>query len=516
MKDANYSFTLGVSKNNYKIKPTKFNHIPYQRKEITITQFAEFVINGHLFCHNYKDYTDFNVREKTIDNFSDTKLVWLDFDKSPLTYSEAYDEALIKPAVSYTTMNNSDTDNRFRFIYLFSDSIRSNEEYIKRSNLLLNLVFSKNTMNKIIRSLDKSCFLTSQQFLGSKSDCQFKINPESIVSVELLNNYFRYGKLNVMSSTKKIIDDNFSYSFSFSNHNDNDTNYITNTSNKLGFDNYNELFRGLVMTEFITADCHRFFNSEEIKKKRISLHNKKSMTDIIDSAMKMYRNENFIPLLNNYQNADLSDDIYSYVGDQEIYSINTFFGIDKKVKKGKRIKTLFYQALVLKNIEPTLRPEDVTANLMWLVNHYYEDSNDIKPIEIAQAAINALSTDKGSENCGKKKYLINKDFNALTKPEKIKYLGMARKKKRDNDVLPNYDSNLSVAENARLLNKSIATVYSSLNDNSVKYKNDGEYVRFKELYHKTPKENRTVRKMAEISGLNRGKSERYIRRINTS
>jgi len=516
MNNSNYSFTLGVSKNNYKIKPTKFNHIPYQRKEITITQFTEFVINGHIFCHNYKDYTDFNVREKTVDNFSDTKLVWLDFDKSPLTYSEAYDEALIKPAFSYTTMSNSDTENRFRFIYLFSDSISSNEEYIKRANLLLNLIFSRKTMNKILSSIDKSCFLTSQQFLGSKSDCQFKINTESIVSVELLNNYFRYGKLNVMSSTKNIIDDNFTFCFSYSNHNYEKNNYITNTSKNLEFNNYDELYQNIVMTEFITTDCHRIFNSEEEKRERISLHNKKSMTDIIDSALKIYRNEKFIPLLNNYENADLSDDIYSYVGDQKIYSINTFFGKDKKVKKGKRIKTLFYQALVLKNIDPTLRPEDITANLLWLVNHYYEDSNDIKPIEIAQAAINALSTDKESVNCGKKKYLINKEFNALTKPEKIKYLGMARKKKRDNDILPNYDTNLSVAENAKLLNKSIATVYSSLKDNDVKYKNDGEYVRFKELYYKTPKENRTVRKMADITGLNRGKSERYIRRINTS
>ena len=239
------------------------------------------------------------------------------------------------------------------------------------------------------------------------------------------------------------------------------------------------------------------------------------MTALVDSTMKIYNSPSYIPLLNNYEQDDMTDDVYSFVGHQNIYFLNTFFGKDKKIKKGKRKHTLFYQALVLKNIEPSLRTEDMAANLLWMLYHHYEEPKDINPYEIVKIAQNALKSEADSANCGKKKYLIDNDCKSLTKPEKSKYLGQAMKKKRDNDVLPNYDFNLSVSKNAILLGKSVGTIYNSLKDNDVNYKDDKEYLNFKELYFVTAIENRSVRKMAMISSLNRGKSERYIKKINS-
>jgi len=239
------------------------------------------------------------------------------------------------------------------------------------------------------------------------------------------------------------------------------------------------------------------------------------MTALVDSTMKIYNSPSFIPLLNNYEQAEMTDDVYSYVGNQDIYFVNTYFGKDKKIKKGKRKHSLFYQALVLKNIEPSLRTEDMAANLLWLLYHHYEEPKEINPQEIVRIAQNALKSVTDSSNCGKKQYLIDKDSNSLTKPEKLKHLGQARRKKRDSEVLSVYDTNLSVAENAKAIGKSVGTLYNSLRDNDVEYKNVNEYFNFKELYFATPIECRSVRKMAVISGLNRGKSERYIKRINS-
>ena len=239
------------------------------------------------------------------------------------------------------------------------------------------------------------------------------------------------------------------------------------------------------------------------------------MTVLVNDALKIYNSPSFIPLLNNFEQAEMTDDVYSFVGNQNIYFVNTYYGKDKKIKKGKRKHTLFYQALVLKNIEPNLRPEDMAANLLWLLYHYYEEPKEINHYEIVRIAQNALKSETDSSNCGKKKYLIDKDNNSLTKPEKLKHLGQARRKKRDSEVLSVYDTNLSVAENAKVIGKSIGTLYNSLRDNDVEYNNDNEYLNFKMLYFTTPIENRSVRKMAVISGLNRGKSERYIKRINS-
>jgi len=516
MENKNFTFSLGVSEKGNSVKPTKFNNINYQKKIITLEEFSELVIKGHLFCHNYKNFLKFNVKKKTIDNFHHTNLIWIDFDKSTFTFKQAYDEALIKPTFSYTTMSNSETENRFRFIYIFKDQISSNEEYLERSNLLMNMIFSKSSIDKIIGSVDMSCFKSSQQFLGSKADCQFEINPENIITMDMLNEYFSYGlfKSNTSISDNPNVEIKNCFSFSDSLSNNTFKSNISSTFFDIQFRSYDDLFEKITLKEYVVSKCHKNFNNPiDEKKRETSLQNKQNMTDVIDKTLKLYNNKEFIPLLNNYENAVYSDDIYTYVGDQDIYNLNTYFGKGKKVKIGKRTKTLYFQALVLKNIEPNLRLEDMSANLLWLVYHHYENPNEIKLNVIVHIAINALKTDEYTWKCGKRQYLLKEKMKNLTKSEKQKHLGKARKKKRDNDILPNYNSNLSVAKNAELLGKSIGTVYKSLNENHINIKNNSEYLNFRELYYNSSSEIRTVRKMGEISGISRGKSERFINRI---
>jgi len=378
------------------------------------------------------------------------------------------------------------------------------------------MIFSKSSIDKIIGSVDMSCFKSSQQFLGSKADCQFEINPENIITMDKLNEYFSCGLFNSNTSISYNSNVEIKYCFSLSDSLSNNM-YISNISSTyfdIQFHSYDDLFERITLNDFVINKCHNNFNNQILRKKReTSLQDKQNMTDVIDKTLRIYSNKEFTPLLNNYENAVYSDDIYTYVGDQDIYYLNTFFGKGKKVKIGIRQKTLYYQALVLKNIEPNLRLEDLSANLLWLVYHHYEEPGSLKPVDIVNVAINALKTDEYTGKCGKKKYLIDPNMKNLTKSEKQKNLGFARKKKRDNEILPNFNSNLSVAKNAELLGKSIGTVYKCLNENDINLKDNSEYLNFRELYYNSSSEIRTVRKMGEISEINRGKSERFIKRI---
>ena len=265
----NFTFPLGVSKTGYSVKPTKYNFIPYEKRKITIDEFSELVLSGHIFCHNYKNYSEFNVKEKTSENFHHTNLIWIDFDKSSLTYSQAYEAALIKPTLSYTTMSNTEDENRFRFIYIFKEQICSNEEYSNRANLLMNFIFEKDTFDLIIDSVDKSGFRTSQQFLGTKPDCLYNVNSENIISIEFLNGY-----LNKHESNKNSTNDDIqSYCFSLeeTSKSNNDVTFLSNStigdiSNVIAFQCYNDFYKNVQMIDFI--DCHKSNNIEDIIKKK--------------------------------------------------------------------------------------------------------------------------------------------------------------------------------------------------------------------------------------------------------
>jgi hypothetical protein len=95
----------------------------------------------------------------------------------------------------------------------------------------------------------------------------------------------------------------------------------------------------------------------------------------------------------------------------------------------------------------------------------------------------------------------------------MKYLGEARKQKRDEEILPNFNCNLTVKENAEILGKCLSTIYKCLNENGININRDFEYEKFVGIYFNTIEASRTVRKMADITGISRAKSERFIKRI---
>jgi hypothetical protein len=482
--------TLGVSDIKYDVKPESIQGIKYTKTTLNLDEFVNLIKQGHVFCHNYRNFSSFWMTQKTNSNFSGTNLIWFDFDHCKYTIDELYSFAKIKPTIAYTTLRNRLGDNRFRFMYILDEKIVSSDEYQNRTNLFLNLVLEKEIVWGLIKDegIDFCSFSAHQQFLGSNSSCKLIFNPDVIITSKIISKFFQKAKTNVNEECNSDVDKYFKK-----------FEIVDSFSNE-------------IIIDYFEYKCPENSKNKNKKKKKTVLENGKNMTDIIEKANKIVSDIRFIPTLNNFDNVSYSSDVYTFVGDQNIYAVNTYFGENKKVFEGKRNNAAYYQANVIVNINSNIKIEELVANLIWLRNKYYENPETFTHKEIVYTATNVLN-ERSENDMGKKKYVIHPEYKSLAKSEKMKYLGEARRKRRDDIILPNFDSNISVKENAFTLGVSTSTIYNSIKYNCVNTKTENEYFIFKEKYFETDEENRTVRKMAKIADVNKGKSERYIRKI---
>lgn len=500
-------FHLGVSRQGFNMKPKDFKSIRFNKKSMDATELVEVIKKGHLICHNYGDMNEFGMKHKTNSNFKFANLIWFDFDKCKYNIDELYKLAKIKPTIAYTTFSNTAIDNRFRFIYLMEDVVEGVQEYQLRTNLIFNLVFNADICNSLIKEkqIDTCCFSAHQAFLGSTSNSVKYFNPNVDLNLEVIKNT---GK-----------------QFGYFNSNRNMLNYTTNVSSNVNYTydtylNFSDLYACDKLKQYVEFKCQDFSINKDKKKKvekEIVLENGKNMTlstnEIIAQAKQLLFNKSYVPKLNNFENATYSSNVYTYVGNDRIYCLNTYFGESKMVLDSKRNKTSYHVANVLVNINPEISLSELVASIMWFRNRYYQNPKTYSDYEILKTAEKVKLNSECNER-GKKKYLINPELkNGLTKKEKMKYLGEARKQKRDEDILPNFNCNLTVKENAEILGKCVSTLYKCLNENGVNINRDFEYEKFVGIYFNTIEASRTVRKMADIAGISRAKSERYIKRI---
>jgi hypothetical protein len=503
MKD----FFLGVSQQGFKMKPNDFKSIRFNKKSMDATELVEVIKRGHLICHNYGNMNEFGMKHKTNSNFKFTNLIWFDFDKCKYNIDELIKLAKIKPTLAYTTFSNTAIDNRFRFIYLMEDVVEDVQEYHLRTNLIFNLVFDADICNSLIKEkqIDTCCFSAHMAFLGSTSNSVKYFNPNVVLNFNFIKNI---GK-----------------QLGFFNSNNNVMNYTTNVSSDVNYTydtylNFSDLYACDKLKQYVEFKCQDFSINKDKKKKvekEIVLENGKNMTlstnEIIAQAKQMLFNKSYVPKLNNFENATLSSNVYTYVGNDCIYSLNTYFGESKMVLDSKRNKTTYHVANVIVNINPEISLSELVASIIWFRNRFYQNPLTYTDYEIFKTAEKVKLNSERNDR-GKKKYLINPELkNGLTKKEKMKYLGEARKQKRDEEILPNFNCNLTVKENAEILGKCLSTIYKCLNENGININRDFEYEKFVGIYFNTIEASRTVRKMADITGISRAKSERFIKRI---
>lgn len=476
-------FHLGVSEFGYRSKPTKTTGIKYIKTELNPEKLFDFILSGHVFTHNFKELNTYYQNQKTSENFELTNVIFFDFDNCKYTFQEILDLISIQPTIGYTTFSNSIDKNRFRLVYLIDEGIRFNDEYTFICKLLLNILFEIGLLIEIQGSIDKHCFNTTQFIYGSGINCERVFNPDQVISVDYLN-----GLLNERNLTYQ----------------DFEGKYLLNTFEK----NQTKSIKSKT-----TEKCLIFSNSEEYKYINTILQNGKNQTPNVFAAKGIFKKESFKPIISNTWIAQLSSqEVYSYVGDQGIYELNTFFGKNGKIKSGKRHNALFRYCAIIRNIYPDISMELVLANLMWFRKFYIENPNEVSDTELVGIVEGIFKSDMDLSDIGKRKYLIAPQYKGLSKEEKLKELGKARKKYRDELILSLYDFNLSVKENAEIIGLSSSVIYKSLNSNEINIKIDNEFDRFKEIYCSLDTKNKSVRKMMKY-GFSKFKCEKFIKKI---
>ena len=452
--------TLSVSTQSYSEKPSNFGSIRYTNQTISFQQFIDYIQSGRCFCHTYNtSNSEFGVKDKTIGNFKQTSFLWLDCDNAPVGIEEAFDKLYVKPNIAYSTFSNGIKGNRYRFIYLTDFLIKSNEEYQSYLGILLDSILI-NLGKDFLNCIDKCCLNVSQQMMGSHKDC-------------IIRTFDRF------SLTKGAF------------------SYFEERNEKIGFKG-----KGFECIHFPNLD-----NNIKVKERERTMHGNQDLNTLIKRVSHIIELGCYSPKLSNIDEVVYNEEeVYTDVEDQEIYEVRLPYKGKEKVlvKSGNRNKALYACGLKLMKIKPTILLEDLCAGLWWIYCRMCETSDDMKLIDICRIAIGCFN--KENIDTKKRKFVIHPEYKFLPREEKAKYLGLARRKKRDEKVLSNYDFSKTPKQNAEELGVSENTSQTVLKENDLSLRQD-KYRNFCEIYKANP--NASVRKLAELCGIANTTVQRY-------
>lgn len=458
---------LGVSTKGYTTKPN-FKYVRYCTKEnVSIDEMVKLIQDGYSFSHVFCVNKEYGNSEKIITNFKQTNYIWFDFDDCVDSLNSIYQKLTYKPNLSYTTISNNQEgkSNRFRIMYILDFKINSNDSYKYYLNILLNTII-KDLGKEYLKYIDNKCFNVSLHMFGSNSNSTIITN-NTIYNKSIFNDIIN------------------SYT-------------IDNLLNK--------------------GKCSKKLKSNNLKKGRKILKQTEEITTPVSELIELLKSTDirtYQPILSNEHLAILDNDIYTDVSEQNIYKITALYNKNnkiQKVKNGHRNNMLFIWAITIRNISPNISIEDLVRHIYWLYTFRCERSNDFDMYQVCTIAINAYKSDLNDyRELGKRKYLINPNNKDLSRVDKAKALGKARKKTRDNNILPNYDFNKSLKENAIELGVSENTIRNCLNDNGIKTPNQTRYDKFIEIYNDNP--NISIRQFVKLLGLSDKTVQKYKKKL---
>lgn len=458
---------LGVSTLNYTTKPN-FKNVRYKiRENLSVSEWVQLIRSGYSFTHSFHVSAEYGNKEKTIANFKQTNFIWFDFDNCIDSINNVYQKLTFKPNIAYTTISNLQNGklHRFRLIYLIDFTINSNDSYKYYLNLLLNTIIN-DLGNEYLKYIDKNCFNTSQQMFGSNSN-----------STIITNNNIYNSNLFEEINTSYIIYD------------------------------YLNKYR-----------CGKKLNNKLKKEKKILRQNEVVTTSLSEliKVLQSFDVKSFYPTLTNEHLAMYDNDaIYTNVSNQSIYKINFLYDINnkiRKVNKGYRNNMLFNWGITIRNINPQIEIKELVKNLYWLYINRCVRSDDFNILQICTIAISVFKADLEEFTfLGKRKYLIDPDQKHISRADKSKALGKARRKTRDQNILENYDFRKSVKDNAKDLGVSENTIRNCLNDNEIKTPNQEKFDNFVMVYNNNP--NASIRRLAELTNLSTKTIQGYIKKM---
>ena len=433
MTNDGFRFQLGVSTTRYEKKCTEWKELRYKTMQLDIDGLEDYIRKGYCFTHTFKDVSadgSFGCKEKTIKNFKSTNTVFLDIDNSSLTAQEFYTSITPQPTLMYTTPSNvTGVQNRFRLVYLYKDSILSNEAYKKEVQKI------STGIGKIISdfSFDSTSVNASQQMGGNGTkDCLLYKS----------NNIFNFDSFKEYEGCS-------STTYKKEERND--------ISNRKAV-SYEENEIKIVDKEF-EREFWELTDNESVYK----LLNKYMCKYPLHDATQVQEDNPYI-YLNNY--VEISRRYY-VVKDDNGHNR----AIPVKIKEGNREKILFRNALLRLKIDSEMSFENllyamVYERAFWIDNSDGEITNRVL-YKIAKGAFTKRELyDISTSTKGQKRRRARTNKNgfkvnpAYCEKYGVSVRAMANKMRRDisnSTILENYDFKKSVEENSKLLKENDIT-----------------------------------------------------------
>lgn len=431
-----FRFDLTVSDQAFEKKLPKgspiYSTITFTQRNISIEEFAELILQGHLFSGVYNKQ-HFPIKYKTKDNFICTNAIAIDIDDSDCSMDDYLTTLPYTPTIAYETFSNLQEGYgyRYRFVYVFEDTIDGNAY-----GVMYNAVCNANHI--VSSSNDQSMKSCNQMFYGTAnasnlinfgktySTCVFKdyMDNESVQLQSLIYNNTHHNKALKLDSNQ---------TFNF-----NDKSF------EKQWQCGNDIEVLMSMRHYQTSECTQLdFNEGELWR-------------------------------------DLDDEHYYEIKRKWearlVFNGGTYkrTPVNRRLKNGEhRRKKIFLSLMRRRLINPTLTLEHLCYAALYEL-HFFIDNTDTKDYitsqQLKEIAVCAMNTDleryseKLREN---KKYKINKMERikrGLTPSQAVAMANTARRKKKTEkkyeQLSKKYDPNKSVRDNAALLGVSNGTIQS--------------------------------------------------------
>ncbi len=493
-------FKASITLCPYPSKPTgnDIREMIFTTKEITNNELSELISKGHSFCHVFTNQ-NFMTQSKTIKNFKEANFIVFDFDDCNLSLDYVINNSIIKPSIAFETFSNSETNYRFKLIYVIDTPITNDQDYRRMTEIIFSISFNQNDSPELRKSLDTSCYLCNQMVHGTNPDRRIETN-ETVISIKLINQMFK---------NQSIEFNNYDDVFDFLKIN---IDFKPTKTNKIKSN----------IQKKSKTNCPRKRNSRQ---KSNTLHDLSCFphfgtlsTNIFEGNF-IYEDTFIKSKYNNYHTIQISeyeiDKVYYWVGNQNIYSLNTYFAGGKQ-KPGYRKKTLLYAAHVFCNLYPDITPQILHLKLKDYVLHFFECPLDIENDYIFRLANAVIGMDNHHE-LGKRYFVLNPAYKHLTKSQKMKALHQRKSELMRQYILLNHDGSLTLKQLAEKTHLHPRTVKKYLDADGICYSQNNRqeeaYNMFLEVYSIEENQTLSIRKMAEKCGISKSQVQRFLKRL---
>ena len=412
IKNENKRISVSFSTINYDEKPQHWYKVNYNKPiDVLIDEFIEYIKCGYCFINHFKSDTEFiTQKDKKIENLLSASFISIDVDDFEINIHDFWDKIELKPSFIYSTFSNIlDKNNRYRLIYVFDDIIPDNSLYRKIALGIMGYI--KKVFEFELK--DKSCLNSSQQMAGNSKDNIIYYVSYNIFSLNDFDEYLKYSNSESIKKEKK--------------------EYIIKSD--LEF----------VDKEFMTDfwKCRNNNDFEKIIAKysdRYVAFNTTPLPAVNDDIA-------FIRLPSNYTQ------IKRYWINEKVILDNgreTYISKPLKIRKGKRSKILFNNALIRKYMLSDISIEHLLYCLIHEVVYYiYNYDNEITCNVLFKIAYNAYFNTRYEIKIerDKRRYIVNPAYCLKHGISKNSAKNIAKKQMLYEDLGQFYDFNLSVIDN---------------------------------------------------------------------